>query len=210
MRGLLLLTSIALTAAEMDPAAIIFAAKEHVRNIQESYLDMLQMKVTAMERESQPLTCEEQSYLYYNNTAITPGGFFEVLDSGVLSDPSFDLEGFFDTINFDSECEAMGGEVYKLDISIECEGLSTILEDFKHCKPPEPICNEFEYVLSKLLSYIFVPNCYVQVISDAVPSIGCFIGIDEMYSNTAITYASPENFLLGGGAQYAEVSTRTW
>ena len=157
--------------------------------------------------------CYVQENAYYNDTAISSASFTQILTGdgtadATIFDPNFDLDGFFESMNFDAECEAMGGEVYGLDIDVSCGEDSTTLENYKHCKPPS--CNEFEYVYNKAWEYLiigFFQGCEeVKVISDVIPSLGCMKDLSDTYADgTGIEDFEPVNFLSNEGPEYVEV-----
>ena len=65
--------------------------------------------------------CEAVEMSYYNNTAIMMAYPFVFIPSGdEWKEPSFDLDSFFEDMNFDNECESMGGIVEKVDVNFSC------------------------------------------------------------------------------------------
>ena len=161
--------------------------------------------------KSKPLSCEEQEQTYYNNnTTIHPAELESFAFSISWSDPNFDLQNYFDNLNFDSECTGMGGEVYALDIKFKCEEEEEdeiYLENYKFCKPP--ICSDFEFIMAKsLISQVVGGHlgCNVDVINDVVPSPECFRAMSGFYKNTDLTNYAPETFISRGLSQNVLVS----
>ena len=204
--GLLFLVGLSGVAASASNTAKISdvdinSIMEQFRNTEEA-MSLEQMKQMAMARSGESLSCEEQEQMYYNNTALSPAEFSNFAFTYLWADPNFDLQGYFDSLNFDSECTGMGGEVYEMDVKFICEDGETYLEDYKFCKPP--VCDEFSYVLTKSFIFPFFGfflGCGIELVQDVTPSAECFSGITETYNNTALSDFSPENFIGTGAAQ---------
>lgn len=212
--GLLFLAGLSSVAASASNAAKISdvdvnSMKEQFRYTEEG-MSLEQLKHKAVVRSGESLSCEEQEAMYYSNTtAIYPADFTTFAFSYLWADPEFDLQGYFDALNFDSECTGMGGEVYKMDVKISCESGETYLKDYKFCKPP--VCDEFTYVLMKSLFYPFLGTflgCGIELIQDVTPSFECFMGIAATYNETEIALYLPETF-IGSGAAF-EMTVRSF
>lgn len=149
--------------------------------------------------------CMTTESSYYDGTKISHLSLDAFLFSFMWMNESFNLKGFFDVLDFSSECTAMGGEVYEIDIKMGCKE-EKFLEGFKLCKPP--MCNEFEYVLTKsFMTSFYAPylGCdSLEVISDKVPSFECLMDFGTMYNSTGLEDFSPFSF-LDEGTEYVEV-----
>ena len=143
----------------------------------------------------------------YNNTKIASAEFLTFAFSKTWTKPRFDLEEFFNNIQFTSECERMGGEVVQIDINLAFDGETVMLENYKLCKPS--VCDKFEYLLTKRMMYDFFEpyfKCSIDLVSSEVPSQECLDSMTKTYNNTAFSSYSPEAFLMEGGAFQVEVS----
>lgn len=154
--------------------------------------------------------CETTEAMYYQQTAIAAADFVTFLFSFQWTDPSFDVEGFFDNMNFSTECAAMGGEVFEADFDFGCPDIGldeSSLKGYKFCKPTS--CNDVEWVLTKKMIALILgtfAGCssidVVTHIDNEIPSVMCLMGMEEMYNSTELV--TPESFLVEGGLEYAE------
>lgn len=151
--------------------------------------------------------CMATEMSYYDGTKIEHASLDAFLMSFMWMNESLNLKGFFDALDFSSECTAMGGEVYEVDIKMGCKE-EKFLKDFKLCKPP--ICNEFEFILTKsFMASLFAPylGCEsLEVISDKVPSFECLMDFQVMYNSTELGNYSPFDF-FDEGIEYIEKET---
>ena len=151
--------------------------------------------------------CVTEEASYYNNTAISTAQLDFFFFTAPWKDPEFDLDEFFNEMNFSSECTAMGGEVYEIDFTVECPDLVTI-EGFKLCRPPS--CDDnWQYLINKDLMLLFLGmflQCTeVKLITDLIPSGQCLLGIMDVYTEDFTDFL-PEAFLQEEGMNYIEVS----
>lgn len=169
----------------------------------------LVVDVTRVSRDQETEDCFETEAAYYNNTAITPTDFLTFLFFGVNADPSFvDVETYFDALNFSSECAALGGDVYEVDLNIECNEDFCLnkITSWKYCKPPS--CDdEFNYLFTKNLVLSFFGEflgCSMEIETDIVPSMKCFTAHSSFYNLTEISDYAVEQFLLVGATEVLE------
>lgn len=151
--------------------------------------------------------CTEQDTAFYTDTAISDAELFTFIGGGAYTNPNFDMEAFFDGLNFDAECASLGGNAIEVGLEFSMEGFSIELADFKLCMPN--VCNKFEYLLTKNTFLYFVgmfTGMNMELKSDDVTSFMCLASQGVLYNNTAISEFSPEYFFIGGGLESLEVT----
>ncbi len=157
--------------------------------------------------QSDPEACITAYSAIYNETAIAPTEYFTLLMSFVWTDPSFDMKSYFDSVDFDAQCAALGGEVYQPEIEFKCEEGTTTWTEFKFCQPA--VCEDVEFVwtMEFLVGYSSeLTGCEMSLIDDTVPSFECIMGIQEIYGNgTALADVAPEGALTPEGIEGIEV-----
>lgn len=150
--------------------------------------------------------CEMLEESYYDMTAIFTAHPVVFIMASV-NNPSFlstfDSSEFFDSLNFDEECTALGGEVVdvSVDIAIATYSVAIEIETFKLCKPPP--CDMFEYILTKSVEFYFAAAAVffngieveIEVTHDLFPSALCLIDYITMYNSTDLVDWSIEAFL---------------
>ncbi len=171
------------------------------------------MNLAALARnEEEPSACNEQEEEYYNATSVLfPANPFEFISGGEWKKEDFDLEAFFEELDFDAECETLGGETVKHDINVGCASddggfTNDTLENFRFCRPPS--CHPYEHMFKQVIGLAFVGffvGCpMIEVVNDVLPSMECLQGMTMMYNNTVISDYSPEMFIAGGGIEVTE------
>ena len=157
-------------------------------------------------REHTGEECFEQESAIYTGTAISDAELLTFIGGGAFSNPGFDMEAFFDSLNFDAECASLGGDVIEAGLLISMEGFSMELRDYKLCMPT--VCNKFEYLWTKNTILYFIgmfSGVNFELKSDDVTSFTCLMSQGFMYNNTEISDFSPETFFIGGGLESVEV-----
>lgn len=140
--------------------------------------------------------CEMLEESYYNMTAISTAHpvlftMLSVYDPSFLS--TFDSSEFFDSLNFDEECTALGGEVVdvSVDIAIANYSVAIEIETFKLCKPPP--CDMFEYITTKMFEFYGTAGWFgffndieveIEVTHDLFPSALCLSDYSMLYNST--------------------------
>lgn len=149
--------------------------------------------------------CFAEAEEIYNNTAIAVADPFTFLFT--YNGTAFDLQEFFDELNFDAECDALGGQVLNTDFVVDCEGEGGTLENFKLCAPSS--CGGAEFLFQLNFVYALISafmGCNMEFESDLVPSMSCLMDYHSMYNDTDIGDNEPFEFIFSrGGAEMVEV-----
>mmetsp|Transcript_8612 Transcript_8612/g.10797 ORF Transcript_8612/g.10797 Transcript_8612/m.10797 type:complete len:441 (-) Transcript_8612:108-1430(-) len=152
--------------------------------------------------QTDPEACFIADAAIYNGTAIAPAEYTSFLFTYVWTDPTFDMKGFFDALDFDAQCASLGGAVYQPEILLQCEAGTFSWTEFKFCQPT--ICtDDFIYKFMKdvlILTLSEYSGCRMSLVDDDVPSATCVLGIGEIYSEgTPLADFAPEGALSEEG-----------
>jgi hypothetical protein len=203
---LLAMTTLMLAAAERNKPQykmedILSAVHPNAKSV-DAYRNM-----KSMPRSDEINQCLSTETSYYDGTAISSANFPFFYANYVWDTKDFDLQAYFRSLNFASKCTALGGDVVKIDIKVNCESPSsdTYFKNFKFCKPPS--CNDFEYHLLKDVIFSTVGEsigCDMGIVSDILPSMECTDGLIKTYQDTLLKSFAPESYFEEGGS-YLEV-----
>ena len=184
--------------------------KENVESFLVNIKSSLGIDTSSIDRErhlESRLGCHALESRVYANTTIAPAEFLTFAMNRPWEDPGFDLEAFFDEMNFQRECEHMGGEVIQVDYKLDSGSEIVLMENYRLCKPK--FCDIYEYLLTKrMVNEYFAPylKSEIELSSDEIPSQQCLNDMVKTYNETALSPYSPEAFLANGGAVFVEVS----
>lgn len=148
--------------------------------------------------------CLMDDLAFYNTTALAPASLLSFLGAGVYADPNFvDVDTYFESINFSTECEALGGEVYEVGLSATCGEPGSVLDTlttWKLCKPPS--CeDEFVYLLTNNAILMFFASffgCSLEYKSDIIPSMACAASHGALYNTTELAPYALETYVFTG------------
>ena len=166
--------------------------------------------------------CAALQTSYYNDTAIAqsqPFTFF--LTTQEWSEASFNLNSFFEDMNFDDECESMGGIVETFDVNYSCadneddqdfgededEEVEGVLREYRVCRPP--VCSDFEYFQGLEFMFSFVgifTGCEMSIDTGGRGlSFACLEGLQEIYNGTDLEGYSVLDFLGNNLEDFVQV-----